>query len=75
MKATACEAGGMWKLRLLTMIGVLTIVVIAVGALFGVVSILGDVANGIGIAIAVATMAVVVGGGAIRARQRSTPYW
>lgn len=65
----------MWKLRLLTLVGVLAIVIIAVGALFGVVSILGEAPNGIGLAIAVATMAVVVVGGALRARRRSTPYW
>lgn len=65
----------MWKFTLLTVLGVLAIFVLAVGALLGAIAILGNAANGIGLAIAAVTMAVVVGGGAIRARRRHTPYW
>lgn len=65
----------MWKLTLITVLGLLTIIVLGVGAIFGAVSILGNVASGIGLAIAAVTMAVVVGGGALRARRRHTPYW
>lgn len=65
----------MWKFTLITVLGLLAIIVLTVGALFGAVSILDSLTNGIGLAITAVTMAVVVGGGALRARRRHTPYW
>lgn len=65
----------MWKLTLITLLGLLAIIVLGVGAIFGTVSILSDAASGLGLAIVAVTMAVVVVGGALRARRRHTPYW
>lgn len=65
----------MWKFTLLTVLALLAILVMAVGSLLGAVSILGDPAAGIVLAVSLVTMAVVVAGGEIRADRTSTPYW
>lgn len=65
----------MWKFTVLAVLALLAILVIAVGSLLGAVSILGDPAAGIVLAVSLVTMAVVVAGGGIRADRTSTAYW